>query len=65
MDAYQQDQGIMDAYQQDQGITVAYASDISCHSMCFGNTTNHTSSMSTFCCIYRNWFKVRLKDILD
>ena len=39
-----------DDYQQDQGITVANASDISCHSTCSGNTTNHTSSMSTSCC---------------
>ena len=37
-------------HQQDQGITVANASDISCHSTCSGNTTNHTSLMSTFCC---------------
>ena len=51
-----------DEHQQDQGITVANASDISCHSTCSGNTTNHTSSMSTFCC---SWFKARLKDILD
>ena len=39
-----------DEYQQDQGITVANASDISCHSTCSGNITNHTSLMSTFCC---------------
>ena len=39
-----------DEHQQDQGITVADASDISCHSTCSGHTTNHTSSMSTFCC---------------
>ena len=51
-----------DEHQQDQGITVANASDISYHSMCSGNTTNHTSSMSTFCC---SWFKAWLKDILD
>ena len=51
-----------DEHQQDQGITVANASDISCHSTCSGNTTNHTSSMSTFCC---SWFKALLKDILD
>ena len=37
-----------DEHQQDQGITVANASDISCHSMYFGNTADHTSSMSTF-----------------
>ena len=37
-------------HQQDQGITVANASDISYHSTCSGNTTNHTSLMSTFCC---------------
>ena len=37
-----------DEHQQDQGITLANASDISCHSMCSGNTTNHTPSMSTF-----------------
>ena len=37
-----------DEHQQDQGITVANASDISCHSTCSGNTTDHTSSMSTF-----------------
>ena len=54
-----------DEHQQDQGITIANASDISCHSTCSGNTTNHTSSISTFCCSYRNWFKARLKDILD
>ena len=35
-------------HQQDQDITVANASDISCHSMCSGNTTNHTSLMSAF-----------------
>ena len=34
--------------QQDQGITIANASDISCHSTCSGNTTDHTSSISTF-----------------
>ena len=41
-----------DEHQQDQGIiiTVANASDISCHSTCSKNTTNHTSSMSTLCC---------------
>ena len=54
-----------DEHQQDQGITVANASDISCYSTCSGNTTNHTSSMSTFCCSYRYQFKVQLKDILD
>ena len=54
-----------DEHQQDQGITIANASDILCHSTCSGNTTNHTSSMGTFCCSYRNWFKARLKDILD
>ena len=43
-----------DEHQQDQGITIADASDISCHSTCSGNTTNHTSLMSTFCCSYRN-----------
>ena len=43
-----------DEHQQDQGISTANASDISCHSMCSRNTTNHTSSMSTFCCSYRN-----------
>ena len=32
-----------DEHQQDQGITVANASDISCHSMCSGNTTDHIS----------------------
>ena len=37
-----------DEHQQDQGITVANTSDISCHSTCSGNTTNHTSLMSTF-----------------
>ena len=37
-----------DEHQQDQGITVANTSDISCHSTCTGNTTDHTSSMSTF-----------------
>ena len=37
-----------DEHQQDQGIIVANASDISCHNMCSGNTTDHTSSMSTF-----------------
>ena len=37
-----------DEHQQNQSITVANASDISCHSMCSGNSTNHTSSMSTF-----------------
>ena len=37
-----------DEHQQHQGITVTNASDISCHSTCSGNTTNHTSSMSTF-----------------
>ena len=37
-----------DEHQQDQGITVANASDISCHSTCSGNTTDHTSLMSTF-----------------
>ena len=46
-----------DEHQQNQGITVVNASDISCHSTCSGNTTNHTSSMSTFCCSYRNRFK--------
>ena len=39
-----------DEHQQDQGINVANASDISCHSTCSRNATNHTSSMSTFCC---------------
>ena len=40
-----------DEHQQDQGITVANTSDISCHSTCSGNTTNHhTSSMSALCC---------------
>ena len=51
-----------DEHQQDQGITIANASDISCHSTCSRNTTDHTSSMSTFCC---SWFKARLKDISD
>ena len=37
-----------DEYQQDQGINVANAADISCYSTCSGNTTDHTSSMSTF-----------------
>ena len=37
-----------DEHQQDQGITVANASNITCHGMCSGNTTNHTSLMSTF-----------------
>ena len=37
-----------DKHQQDQGITVANTFDISYHSTCFGNTTEHTSSMSTF-----------------
>ena len=36
-----------DEHQQDQGITVANDSDISCNSMCSGNTTDRTSSMST------------------
>ena len=31
-----------------QGITVANTSDISCHSTCSKNTTDHTSSKSTF-----------------
>ena len=35
-------------HQQDQGITVTNASDISCHSMCSGNTTDHTSSTNAF-----------------
>ena len=34
-----------DDYQQDQGITVANASDISCHSVCYRNTIDHTSSI--------------------
>ena len=41
-----------DKHQQDQDITVANVSDISCYSTCSGNrggnTTNHTSSTSTF-----------------
>ena len=37
-----------DEHQQDQGITVANASDISCHGTCSGNTTDHTSSMSSY-----------------
>ena len=37
-----------DEHQQVQGITVVNASDISCHSTCSGNTTDHTSLMSTF-----------------
>ena len=37
-----------DEHQQDQVITVANASDILCHSTCSGNTSDHTSSMSTF-----------------
>ena len=35
-------------HQQDQGTTIANTSDISCHSTCSGNTTDNTSSMSTF-----------------
>ena len=31
-----------DEHQQDHGISVANTSDISCHSMCSGNTTDHT-----------------------
>ena len=37
-----------DEHQQVQGITIANASDISCHSTCSRNTTDHTSLMSTF-----------------
>ena len=37
-----------DKHLQDQGITVANASDISCHSICSRNITDHTSSMSAF-----------------
>ena len=37
-----------DEHQHDQGITVANAFDISCHSTCSGNTTDHTSLMNTF-----------------
>ena len=37
-----------DEHQHNQGITVTYASDILCHSTCSGNTTDHTSLMSTF-----------------
>ena len=37
-----------DEHQQDKGITIANASNISCYSTCSGNTTDHTSSMSTF-----------------
>ena len=43
-----------DEHQQDQDITIANDSDISCRSTCSGNTTNQTSSMSTFCCSHRN-----------
>ena len=37
-----------DEHQQVQGIIIANASNISCHSTCSENTTDHTSSMSTF-----------------
>ena len=40
-----------DEHQQDQGTTIANASDISCHSTCSGNTTDHTSLMSTFAAV--------------
>ena len=40
-----------DKHQQDQGITVANASDISCHSICSRNTTDHTSSTSAFAAV--------------
>ena len=53
-----------DKHQQDQGITVANASDISCHSMCSGNTTDHTSSTSTFAAATEIDLK-RVKDISD
>ena len=36
-----------DEHQQDQSITFASASDISCHSMCSRNTTDHTFLMNT------------------
>ena len=51
-----------DKHQQDQGITVANASDISCHSMCSGNTTDHTSLTSTFAAATKTDLK-RLKVI--
>ena len=54
-----------DEHQQDQDITVANVPAISCHSTCSGNTTNHTSSMSTFAAATETDFKARLKDILD
>ena len=53
-----------DKHQQDQGITVANVSDIFCHSMCSGNTTDHTSSMSAFAAATETGLK-RLKDISD
>ena len=37
-----------DEHQEDQGITEANTSDISCHSTCSGNITDHISLMSTF-----------------
>ena len=42
-------------HQQDQlqGITVANAANISC----FGNTIDHTSSISTFAAATETWFK--------
>ena len=53
-----------DELQQDQGITVANAFNISCHSTCSGNTTDHTSSMSTFVAATETDLK-QLKDISD
>ena len=50
-----------DKHQQDQDITVANASDILCHSMCCGNTTDHTSSTSAFAAATETDLK-RLKD---
>ena len=50
-----------DKHQQDQGTTVANVSDISCHSTCSGNTTDHTSSMSAFAAVTETGLK-RLKD---
>ena len=46
-----------DEHQEDQGITVTNASDILCHSTCSGNTTDHTSSMSTFAAATENDLK--------
>ena len=50
-----------DEHQQDQGITIANASDISCHSTCSENTTDHTSSMSTFAAATETDLKCDLK----